>query len=232
MPERPGPPKPPTPDAHEKILGDLTPVRPLRPPWLRALVVFGAYTVAGVLLVGAGMGWRPDLQQVGPIFSWGVSALFLVAAYLVTVGVLRESIPGARLPASAWIAVWVVVIASQYFVASLLHARSPFPVPETDGVTVKLTAACAGVTSGLGLPVVLLLLLLVRQAMPARFRTLGFMAGLAGTVGAEALWRLHCPYTSPAHLLTAHFPAYLVLGLVGAGVVVAAQAWRGQRART
>ena len=87
-------------DLRDRIERDLRPTRPLRPPFVRALVLI-PIAVAIVLSVPGLRFFRSDMAVIGFIKAWGFSFGQALAG-LVIVGVaLRESIPGRGLSRGA-----------------------------------------------------------------------------------------------------------------------------------
>src|SRR5262245_25922592 len=85
------------------VARDLRPVRPLPPPWLRAL----RFAPVGLVLflgLPALWGFRSNLAALGSALAWGVSG-FQVVVGLVIVGLgLREAVPGRELRRTALLA--------------------------------------------------------------------------------------------------------------------------------
>src|SRR5262245_41871287 len=74
------------------IAADLLPVRPLAPPWKRALVL--APFAAGLLVAAPLIFQFRDLEALGWLLSWGASLLQAAAGVALVAAALRESIPG------------------------------------------------------------------------------------------------------------------------------------------
>ena len=100
----------------------------------------------------------------------------------------------------------------------LFHELHPNAAPV--GSALRLSAICSGAISALGLPLLLAVLFLVSRSFPmmAAQGMSVFFAGIVAVIAAESLWRLHCPYTSPMHLVTGHWPSLVVL--VGVSLLV------------
>src|SRR5690242_7361006 len=78
------------------VRGDLRPVRPLAPPWRRALRLapLGVLILVGQPLV---WGFRSNFDRLGGLASWGLSIGEAVAGLLVAGAALREAVPGRGL---------------------------------------------------------------------------------------------------------------------------------------
>src|SRR4029453_17252228 len=79
-------------ELRQAIAADLSPVRPLPPPWRRALALA---PFAAVLLVAAPLLFQfRDLDALGWLLSWGASLVQAAAGVGLVAAALRESIPG------------------------------------------------------------------------------------------------------------------------------------------
>jgi len=195
------------------ILEDLKPLRPARGPWSISLLILGPWSLAGLLLVCLALRPRPDLEEIGIGFSWIASAAFLAAACALVALAAREAIPGSRAPASYLLAGLVAVLVLRLALSFVLHEEHPQPVP--GGEHLRLALICSGAICFLALPLVLAGIVISRKGFPSSPGLLGVLVGFASVVAGEAIWRLHCPYTSPVHLITAHFPPYALVILAG-----------------
>src|SRR3954465_13475484 len=88
--------QPTPPQLRERIARDLRPTRPLRPPYVRALVLI-PLAVAIVLSVPGLRFFRSDMQAIGFLKAWGFSFGQALAGLVIVGGALRESIPGRAL---------------------------------------------------------------------------------------------------------------------------------------
>lgn len=213
--------------AREIILKDLRPVRPLAPPWRRALTVVLACVPAMAVIVWLLAGLRIDLETIGPGFSWLASLAFIGAGWALLAVLAREVTPGARVPSVYVVSGVVAVITAQVLLASTLHGSHACPVPE--GSLLRVTLACFGAISLLALPVLLVTWYVFRRGVITSIWTAGLLAGVVSTVCAEAVWRLHCPFTSPGHLLLAHLPPYLPLCIVALVLLLRRRSSSGSR---
>jgi len=59
---------------------------------------------------------------------------------------------------------------------------------------------------------------LVRAGLPFRARTTGLLLGLGNGLAVEAVWRLHCPFSSWGHILLFHGGAVVVLMAAGMAI--------------
>lgn len=195
------------------IAADLVPVRPLPPPWRRALVIV---PFAAVLLVAAPLIFQfRDLAALGWLLSWGASLLQTVAGVALVAAALRESIPGRNWSAGALalIAAAAVALVTAVTVASW-HAS---PVSLRRGwLTVGVICFAASLLSAL--PATIAAALLALRAMPTRPAVTGLLAGLGGGLMADAGWRLFCHFSEPPHVLASHLGGVVCAALAGAAL--------------
>lgn len=191
---------------------ELEPTPRLSAPWKRAVgVVPYAALCLSVLTVTRGL--RGDSDVVGPWLLWGLGSVQLIAAFFVFRSVLREALPGSSGRPKAWLLALGVVLSLQIGISMLTQAKSPVFLASERALTVGLT--CFGIMSMVGVPVLILGLFLASRGLPARPRIIGLVAGLAGGLLAEAVYRTHCPYTHLTHMLSWHTGAVVLLGALG-----------------
>lgn len=195
-----------------EIAHDMQPVKRLSPGWLRALFVlpYALLALAGVVLV---LGLRSDSHSLGLEVLWGLGLLQLLLAYFIFYVALRQAVPGDAVSREVWLASPALVLVTQMVVAMWTYQYSPLEISSEHVLGYGM--ACFCLTSLLGfLPLVIGLWLLSR-GLPLRPRIAGFLAGLGGGLLAEAVYRMHCPYSHLSHVLPWHGGAVLFLGLVG-----------------
>jgi hypothetical protein len=197
-----------------EIARDLRPVRPLRPAWLRALILL-PWSLLGLAILSS-------------VFSprWGVSALTWVVAgtqvfvsYILLWMALREAEPGRGPSAFALATAAVAALGVPLGVYLLIHSLHARPLPVAREWSVGME--CISVEMAIGLPAMAIGLWLAHRGLPLRPAAAGAFAGLAAGVGALGVWTLFCPFTSPGHVLRSHFGPLVVLGLLGLGLAAA-----------
>lgn len=198
----------PAKDARSHILEDLQPVRPLGAPWKRLAFLYIPCTAAFMAILVLGLGLRPDIDEVGAVWSWCGSGLFIAISFAIAIFAVRESIPAAGVPKVYTLGLFIMTLLAQLALASALHDHHPHHVAE--GEDLRMAVVCSVFIFAISLPWVFLLVRMIRRGMPPRNVRVLVLAGGAAVVAGEAVWRLHCPYTSPAHLLLAHFPPYVM----------------------
>jgi hypothetical protein len=189
------------------------PVKPLRPPATRALVLAAAFLalMAGVPAV---LGPRADVAPPDFRAYVAYSLLEVAGAYLLVVAGLRLSIP-ARAPAPSMVLAaiglaWCAHLAAGW--AALAHGvTAPAPAHAWQAGLVCLGAIVLLAAAPVAVGVVLL-----RRGLPTRRRLAFALIGLAGALAAEAAWRLHCDYSAWQHVLPAHSGAVLLVMVVAA----------------
>ncbi len=196
-----------TTDRIEELAANLAPVRPLRPPALRAAVWVLAALVAAPLLLLAVRGWTVSLR---PDPALGVFlALSAVAFSLGGVLALGRSIPGwsdRLVRVGFWSALVGIALLE---VGRLTWETLAGPLSFESG----FVWPCARDVVLAGLPPFALLLWMVRRGFEPSVLSVGPAVGFgAGLTGACAL-RLFCANDEPLHNLLSHLAPLLVLVL-------------------
>lgn len=185
-------------------------MKPLPPPSSRVL---WALPIAALLMAGSVVyfGLRADSSFLGWGLTWASSAFQLALGFSLLGMVLREAVPGMRLPHSVIFAVgsFALILLLAVYVVSWM--RSPIEHPDSFATR----WVCLRGEFLLGVPLLATITCLAARALPARPSTVGLFAGLGSGVIADASWRLVCPLTAPLHFLTAHLGGILALGSTG-----------------
>jgi hypothetical protein len=225
MPERPGtyislaPDLAPPPFEQTRlpaVAATTRPVRPLRSPVERALLLLLVAVVAGTCLLLLGS-LRPNLA---PALSSGPAALELLAGFAAFLLAMRLTIPGwgaSAARAGLLIAgVLGVALAAALAAPHLVPAWLAGPSVGAPGPGLR----CLGLELSLGLPALLLGVLLVVRG--ARFASAwsGALVGLGAALVGDATMHLHCPVADPRHTVVYHLGAMVLL--VAAGAVAGA----------
>lgn len=197
-----------------EVARDLGAVTPLKAPSVSALVTLplGIF-VASIVLVGYGL--RADAAVLGTWPLWGPPFAMAAAAYVLVVLALRERIPGASASWIWWVTLPVLAIAVQLGGAFYTFRHAP---PTDPAVAWSRQSVCLWHISLLALPSVLVVLWLLSRGLTLRPRLAGLMSGVAGGVLTEGIFRLHCGWSEPSHILPWHTGAILAtagLGLLG-----------------
>ncbi len=212
----------PPPALRATIAASLVPVRPLPAPLARALWVapLGALLVIAAPLVFA----MRDFHALGFGWSWGASALQLVAGMALVAAALHEAIPGR-----SWSGrMLAVLLATPIVLVGLVTIGSwrASPVPLA-GWAPLVAVICLLSSAISALPVVALASVLAVRAFPTRPAVCGLLAGAGGGLMADAGWRLFCEFSEPAHVLPAHLGGILLAALAGAWLT----RWLSRRAQ-
>src|SRR5215217_238160 len=207
---------PTPPKLREAIERDLRPTKPLRPPFIRALVLI-PIAVAIVLSVPGLRFFRSDMAVIGVVRAWGFSFGQALAG-LVIVGVaLRESIPGRGLSRGAAIATIAIGLAIPF--ALLGVTASAFDVGPEPGRGLEEGIGCFRVSAISAIPALVAAAFLAARALPTRPALAGALYGLGCGLIADAGLRLFCEYTVASHVLFGHGGA--IVGAMMFGAVVA-----------
>ncbi len=171
-------------------------------------------------------GWRPDRVTLGAPWLWGLSALELAAAFALLAAALREAVParGSSLALLASAAAGVAALHVAVLLATFAKSGAE-PAPGQEWAAGRF---CFSFEVALGVPCVLFALWLGRRGLTSRPRRLGFLAGAGAGLAADAIWRLVCPYTEPAHAFGAHSGGIVAVAVAGLAL---AAGWRAMRAR-
>ncbi|MFN7988420.1 MAG: NrsF family protein [Thermoanaerobaculia bacterium] len=208
------------------VAGDLKPVRPLPPPWRRALPLL-AWAVLAVVLVVAVRGLRPDAGRLGGLLVWGFVLAEVAAGAGLVILALAESTPGRGAGRSVGLPALAGSVALFVFLA--LFVRRASPGVEVPDPLVTFGPSCLGMQGVIGLTALALTAFLVLRAAPLRAAFAGILAGAGAGLMAEGVYHLDCPITHLEHVLVWHGSAILLLALVGLGLGLAVE--RRERGR-
>ena len=211
-------------DLRDAIARDLRPTKPLRPPYVRALVLI-PLAVAIVLSVPGLRFFRSDMQAIGFLKAWGFS-FGQAFAGLVIVGVaLRESIPGRGLSRGAIVGTIVVGLAIPFLLLGV--TASAFDIGPQPGRGFEEGVGCFRVSAISAIPALIAAAWLAARALPLRPVLAGALYGLGCGLIADAGLRLFCEYTVPSHVLFGHGGA--IVGAMVLGAVVSRIVGGGRR---
>lgn len=212
-------PKPP--EALIRVIAqDLSPVKPSPRPLRLALQTAPlALLVSSLILLAVGI--RGDSRILGPILTWGASAVqFTLALVLVWVGA-HESTPAGKLPKgsvySAAVAALLVIIAITLATFSISPVGGTLRVPGASRVPPWVVDLVCGVGSTVaGGILVLLFTWVFRNSVVTRPTLAGALYGAGAGVAINAGWRIACPVSTPRHALGAHGAAIIATAILGA----------------
>ena len=208
-----------------RLADDWRPVRPYAPGrWLSLFL--GLFAPLAALALWSTFGWRSDQATLGVPWLWGLSALELAAAFVLLAMVLREAVP-ARSPSLALLtsaAAGVALLHVAVTLATLARSR----VEPAPGHEWPIGLYCFAFEIALAVPCVLFALWLGRRGLTTRPRRLGLLGGIGAGLAADAVWRLVCPYTEPAHAFGSHSSGIVTVAVAGLGL---AAGWEALRAR-
>jgi hypothetical protein len=195
---------------------DHRPVRPLAPPWRRA-VALAPVAALGLLAAPLYWGWRSNLAELGPGLAFGLSALQALVGLVVIGAAFREAIPGrnlSRLALLSAVGAGLVVVTG---VTLATAARVPVAVPADRWALWVLE--CLGMAALTGVPLVAAPAWAAARALPTRPALTGALYGFGAGLVADSGVRLFCWVSDPIHVLVSHGGA--LLGLAAAGAVSA-----------
>ncbi len=209
-------------DVRIQLRAELTPVRPLQSERL-CLDVTTAFVLVTFAVLVTLFGLRMDREVLGAFWLWGPSVLQILAAMVALVLAMKESLPG-RSPSYG--ALWWAAGAGL-----LCHVGTTFGVAEQVAVASEgswsVDLSGFGLELCLGISMLLIAFWIAQRGFTARTGRLGLMLGLGAAFVADAIWRLFCSLTDPAHVFVSHTLAIAVT--VAAGWCLTT--WWGRRKR-
>jgi hypothetical protein len=192
-----------------ELSADLTPVRRLPPPWLRAAIWLVAVLVVGAVLV-ATRTLLPALGIIGndPFMLPGAYAS-LATAILAAIAAFQLSLPDrsdawALLPLPA-LAVWVAL--------NGLGCLATLAIPGAQTTPTQFLV-CFSLILGISVPLTAVMIVMLRRTRPLRPLRVGILGGLAASAGAATLLVLIHPHDSAVLDLAAHaLSVAVIIGL-------------------
>ena len=200
-------------DLRDAVQRDLRPTRPLRSPYLRALVLV-PLAAAIVLSVPGLRFFRGDMQAIGFLKAWGFSFGQALAGLVIIAVALRESVPGRGLTRPAIAATFAIGLAIPF--ALLVVTASAFDVGPEPGRALEEGIGCFRVSAISAIPALIAAAWLAARAFPLRPALAGALYGLGCGLIADAGLRLFCEYTVPGHVLFGHGGAIVAAMIFGA----------------
>lgn len=202
-----------------EIEHDLAPVRPLAPPGLRALWLLATWVGLAAFVLLA-FGPRQDIGILEPWRSAGFSLVEVAFCVGLLALALRYSIPamtGSPSMGLGWVAGALAVHVILSWATREASALAP-PVGHEWGTGL----ACLGAITALSLAPLAVGASLLARGLLTQLIPAVLLTGLASGLAAEATWRLHCAYSTWAHVLPFHSGALVLPLLVAAlgGIVV------------
>ncbi len=202
-----------------RVARDLRPVRPLLPPWKRALLLAPAAALAFAAVPGA-LGLRGDLSTIGPLLAWGGSLAQLGVALVLITAALREAVPGE---ASSGTSARLLLVGGgllMFILGLTTHVVSPEHGPRVESFHDWLFCWRGAVLAGL--PLLLLLLVLLARGLAMRPGLAGALAGMGAGAAVDGGWRIYCNYSNPSHVFLSHGGAVLALTVLGVAACLGA----------
>lgn len=202
----------------EAISGDLAPVKPLSPVWMRTLYA-AAITAGGLALITAVFKFtlRPDMGELPMWLSWGCTAIQLAVGVVLIGMALREAVPGNGVPSGAVVLAISTGIVMQVLVGVVTWMHSP-GMPLLEGIGLAKGLSCSTKDTVLALPALAATLALVFRALPLRPSIAGLLGGSGAAVVADAVNHIMCPMSDLRHVLVWHTGMIFGLMLLGWGV--------------
>ena len=194
------------PEALQKAIErDHRAVRPLPPPWRRALalLIVALAVLAAVILTHR---LRPDLGHLSLWIGWGATGIELLAGIVLAGLALRESVPGQALPIPTVVLAVLAAMAANALVAIATWIGTHQPPMGFHGGSMCLRNELV-----IAIPAVLLTAYLVVRALPMRPCITGLLGGAGAGLIADGVNHLLCPVSDLRHVLVWHTGAILLL---------------------
>lgn len=198
-------------DLRARLAADYHPVRPLPPPWLRALWLL-PFAALALLAAPTVFAVRRDLDAVGWLGLWGPSLLQAAVGLALVAAAFREAVPGRGWNRGA-LALWLTLPLALVVIVTLGSWEAGRLALGAEWW--RISAMCFAGSLASSLPVVACASVLAARAYPTRPILAGALLGLGAGLMADAGWRLFCHFSEPAHVLSAHVGAVLMSMLVG-----------------
>jgi hypothetical protein len=194
------------------VARDLKPVRPLRPPFVRALALV---PLAGAIVVAvpALHFFRSDMTAIGMVRAWGLSFAQALAGVAIVAAALRESVPGRSLSRAGLM--WTIACGLMIPALSLALTASSLDVGPQPGRGLSEGLGCFRASSSAAIPALIVAAILAARAFPLRRAVAGALYGLGCGLIADAGLRLYCEYSAPQHVVFAHGGAIVGAMFVG-----------------
>jgi hypothetical protein len=212
-------------DLRRRIAADLEPVRPLAPPWRRALVLAPVGMLLAALVLGY-FGRREDLPFAA-VAGGGLSKLEALAGVVFVGLALYDAIPGRIIARRALVLVFLAGCALVTGITVTTLVISPSDVPP--GLAGQFAVYCLEGSTLVGLPALLVAAALAARALPVRPLLVGALYGFGSGLLSDSGWRLYCSTSALSHVLLAHGGAIVVLTIAGAVLAEAIDRTRWRR---
>jgi hypothetical protein len=192
------------------------PVRPLRSPFERALILaILALGLGALALVITSL--RADLGKVSWAVAYGPASWELLAGAGVFWLAMRWSVPGSGVKYSRS----SVFLGTAMALALAAALAAPHLVsPDHPGLCVGSAPGkglqCAGWQLVIAIPVFLVSLWFILRGATVSSVLAGALAGLGAGLLSDAAIHLHCPAIDPSHTVTWHLGAVALLTSMGA----------------
>ncbi len=193
----------------------IEPVKPLRSPFERAIILFiFAGGLSAVILSMVKL--RSDLSEVSCLITYAPTILEMLAGWGAFILAMRWSVPGHGVSYSRTAVFWGVALGLALLAALAAPHLAPASHPGANvGVCATKGMPCLGFEMIIGVPMLMAALWLIHRGASAAPWLAGGLAGVgAGRVGAAGMHR-KCIGVDPSHTLAWRLGAVAVLSLSG-----------------
>jgi hypothetical protein len=196
----------------EALARDAAPV-PRRAFERRLAAGLVAGTFVALVLLAAGLGLRPDLEDAaGTIGFWGKAAYTSSLGVIGSLLVARLARPETQRLRRAWLIAAPVALLAAFAAAELIGAD-----PDArSGLLREPLWTCVPLILALAVPLFGAMVWAARHMAPTRLCAAGAAAGLAAAGFAATLYCLYCQQVSPTYILTRYTLAIALASAAGA----------------
>jgi hypothetical protein len=189
------------------LTANLTPVRRLPHPLLRALFWLGAAAVVAVVL--SDFADLPAIKRrlIAAPDMWLAVVGSILTAVLATTAAFQLSLPDRS-------AIWALLpipSALLWISASGMGCLRTWLVPGTHDASLAEAKDCFSFIVGLSIPLSAILILMLRRGFPPRPNLMGVIGGLAVAATSATLLNFFHPYDAAASDLTVHAVAVAIV---------------------
>lgn len=195
------------------LAADLRPVR-RHAVGLRIATGLALGGLVALLLIGSGLGFRPDFAAALHGYSFWVKWIYTASLGTVAVATtIQLARPEPEPLRSLWLLGLPVLLLAMVGLIEMADAPSD---QWRDMWLGRSWKQCPWIVLGLSIPIFIGLLWAYRRLAPTRLRAAGAVAGLAAGACAATLYCLHCPESSALFVLSWYSLGLGMMAAIGA----------------
>jgi hypothetical protein len=198
-----------------RLVLSLTPVRPLRPPWQRAVVWLATAGLVGLMSCALGNHEPLGVPADGNLWHWAAVVSAAATAVVAALALFAVSVPGH---ASAWWFATVVPLLCWMTVAVAAWAAPAATPVSAWGASGSQVLQCVGYLLVVSAMLTALAIWMLRRAWVLRPFANAALGGLASAAAACAMLGVAHPHGGTMLDLAGHLGAVLAAVAAGAGL--------------